>query len=135
MLKDKEDEISKSKKELRQAKKDVIKEYRDFDALLAELGSSFVDDFDDFLYQVKASFPDLDLSHITIDVEGQISARPIDFEGTDELFEDDTTSNPQGDKEAAPHDDQTKSIDKESRPLEGNQMVEEKDGETLANQT
>ena len=37
MLKDKEDEISKSKKELHQAKEDVIKEYHDSDAFLVEL--------------------------------------------------------------------------------------------------
>ena len=37
VLKDKEDEISKSKKELHQAKEDAIKEYHDSDAFLAEL--------------------------------------------------------------------------------------------------
>ena len=42
-------------------------EYRDSDALLKELGGSFVDSFDDCFHQVKASFLDLDLSHISIE--------------------------------------------------------------------
>ena len=42
-------------------------EYRDSDALLKELGGSFVDGFDDCFHQVKASFLDLDLSHISIE--------------------------------------------------------------------
>lgn len=70
VLKDKENEISKSKKQLCRAKEDTIKEYHHSYALLAELGGSFADGFDDNLHQVKASFLDLDLSHITIDVEG-----------------------------------------------------------------
>ena len=70
VLKDKEDEISQSKKLLCCAKEDAIKEFRDSDALLAKLGGSFIDGFDNYLCQVKASFPDLDLSHITIDAEG-----------------------------------------------------------------
>ena len=134
VLKDKEDEISKSKKQLRQAKEDAIKEYRDSDALLVELGSSFADGFDDCLCQVKALFPDLNLSHIIIDAKGQTPAHPADSEGTDELFVDGTTPDPQGDKEVAPHDDQTKSVKEESHPLERNQAVEEKDEETLVDQ-
>ena len=76
---------------------------------------------------------DLDLSHITIDTKGQTSTCPVDSEGTNELFADDTTLDPQGDKEAA-HNDQTKSVENDSHPLEGNQTIEEKDGETLADQ-
>ena len=70
VLEDKEDEISQSKKLPCHAKEDAIKEYHDSDALLAELGGSFTDGFDDDLRQVKASFPNPDLSHITIDAEG-----------------------------------------------------------------
>ena len=100
MLKDKEDEIFQSKKLLHRAKEDAIKEYCDFDALLAELVGSFTDGFDDCLCQVKASFPDLDLSHITIDAEGQTPACSIESEGTDDLFIDDVNLNPQVDGEA-----------------------------------
>ena len=49
ILKDKEEEVSKLKKLLRQAKKDTIKEYRNSDALLYELGGSFANGFDDCL--------------------------------------------------------------------------------------
>ena len=101
VLKDKENEISKSKKQLRQAKEDAIKEYRDSDALLAKLGNSFANDFDDCLCQVKASFPDLDLSHITINAEGQTPTHHVKSEGTDELFADDINPDPQGDEKAA----------------------------------
>ena len=47
ILKDKEGEISEAKHQLRQAKEDVVREYRDFDTLLKELGGSFTDGFDD----------------------------------------------------------------------------------------
>lgn len=67
VLKDKEDEISKLKKQLRQAKKDKIKEYRDSNALIKELGGSFADCFYKCFCQVRKFFPDLDLSHIFID--------------------------------------------------------------------
>ena len=61
VLKEKEGELSLLRKQVRHAK-DTIKEFRDFDAFLYELGSCFVDGFNDFLRQVKASFPDMDLS-------------------------------------------------------------------------
>ena len=67
ILKDKEDEISKLKKQLCRAKENAIKEYHNSDALLYELGTSFANSFDDCLRQVKASFPDLDLSQTSID--------------------------------------------------------------------
>lgn len=94
VLKDKEDEISKFKKQLCHAKEDAIKEYRDSDALLSKLGSSFADDFDDCLCQVKASFLNLDLSHITIDSEGQTLARPVASNRNDELFAINPNPNP-----------------------------------------
>ena len=70
ILKDKEGEVMEVKSQLRQAKEDAIKEYRDFDDLLRELSSSFADGFDDCFQQVKASFPNLDLSRISIDSRG-----------------------------------------------------------------
>ena len=131
VLKDKENEISKSKKQLYRVKEDAIKEYRDSDAFLAKLGDSFANGFDDCLRQVKASFLDLDLSQITIDVEGQILAHPVDSEGTDELFVDDINLDPQGDEEAA-HADQEKSIEDGTHQLERDQTVEEKNEKTPA---
>ena len=71
VLEDKEKEIKTAKDQLCQAKEDAIREYRDSDALLAKLGGSFADNFDDCFRQVKASFPDLDLSYISIDAQAQ----------------------------------------------------------------
>ena len=67
VLEDKEKEINDTKKQLRQAKEEAIREYRDSDALLSELEGSFAEGFDNTLHQVKASYPDLDISHVTID--------------------------------------------------------------------
>ena len=83
----------------------MIKEYRDSDTLIKELGGSFVDGFNDCFRQVKASFPDLDLSHISIEAQVQTPTRLADSEGTDELFTDDTTLDPQGDEDTAPYED------------------------------
>lgn len=61
------------------------------DDFLCELGSYYVDGFNECLYQVKASFPDLDLSQISIDAVDQTPARSVELEGIDELFEADPT--------------------------------------------
>ena len=76
ILKDKEAEISEAKHHLHQAKEDVVQKYRDSNALLKELGGSFADSFDDYFCKVKASFFDLDLSHVSIDAQAQTLASP-----------------------------------------------------------
>jgi len=43
---------------------------------------------------------------------------------------DDAALDLQGDEVIAPHVDQVKSVEDETRPFEGSQMVKEKDGET-----
>lgn len=68
------------------AKTDAIQEHWDSEVLLSELSTSFVDSFEDCLRQVKASFPDLNLSHINVDPEGQTTGTPVDSVWTDELF-------------------------------------------------
>ena len=67
VLEDKEKEIADTKNQLRQAKEEAVCEYRDSDAFLSELGESFAEGFDDALHQVKSSYPDLDVSHVSID--------------------------------------------------------------------
>ena len=94
ILKDKEWEIAETKNQLRQAKEVAVQGYRDSDAFLKELGGSFADGFNDCLHQVKSSFLDLDLSHVSIDTPAQTSTQPVDSEGIDELFADDTNPNP-----------------------------------------
>ena len=67
VLEDKEKEIKTVKDQLRRAKEDAIWEYHDSNALLAKLGGSFANSFNDCFRQFKASFPDLNLSHVSID--------------------------------------------------------------------
>ena len=69
VLVDKEKEISDAKDRLCQVKDEAIREYHDSNTLLAELGGSFAEGFDDCLRQVKVSYPNLDLSHVTIEVQ------------------------------------------------------------------
>ena len=71
----------------------------------------------------------MDLFHISIDAQTHTLAQLVYSKSTDKLFADDITVDPQGDREAAPHEDQAKSVGDEACPLEGNQMVEGKNGE------
>ena len=64
-------------------------EYRDFDALVSKLGVSYNDDFDDALRQVKALYPELDVSSINISVPDQTSVHPDQSGDTNELFGED----------------------------------------------
>ena len=86
------EELSKvledKEKEIRQAKVDAVREYRDSDDLLLELGSSYNDGFDDALRQVKSLHPDLDLSSVNISVPEQTSVQPARSNDTDQLFGD-----------------------------------------------
>ena len=133
ILKDKEGEITKTKNQLRQAKEVVVQEYRDFDALLKELGGSYADCFDDCLHQVKASFPNLDLSYVNIDTPAQTSVQPVDSEGTDELFANDTNPDTQGDGDVD-HFKQEKSVAVATHHHEEDQVMEERHEETLVAQ-
>ena len=95
----KEKEIQDLKKKLRQAKEVVVWEYRDSDALLGELGGSFLQGFDDELRQVKKSYPELDVSMINVNDQDQTFALPVTSENTDDLFAEEAV---QGDGESAP---------------------------------
>ena len=66
-LEGKEKEIQDLKDRLRQVKEATIREYRDSDALLSELGNSFLQGFDDALRQIKKAYPDLDISNIKVE--------------------------------------------------------------------
>ena len=70
ILEDKDKEIQDLKDQLRQAKEVAIREYYDFDALLSELGDSFLEGFDDALHQVKRVYLDLDVSNIKVEDQG-----------------------------------------------------------------
>ena len=81
VLEDKEDE-------LRLAKEKVIQEYRDSDALLTELGTSYTDGFEDALRQAKALYPKFDFSAVDINVAEGMSVQPDAFDDTADLFAD-----------------------------------------------
>ena len=84
-LEGKEKENQDLKDGFRQAK-EVVCEYRDSDALLSELGDSFLQGFDDTLHQVKKAYPDLDISNIKVEDQAQTSVMPIASDDTDDLF-------------------------------------------------
>ena len=60
-LEDKENEIC-------QVKEVAVLEYCDSDTLLSKLEVSYNDGFDDALHQVKALYPELDVSSVNINV-------------------------------------------------------------------
>ena len=97
-LEGKDKEVQDLKDRLRQAKEVVIREYRDSDALLSELGDSFLQGFDDALHQVKKAYPDLDVLNIKVEDQAQTSVMPVASKGTDDLFAEDAT---EGDEESA----------------------------------
>ena len=84
--KGKDKKIKGLKGQLRQAKEEAVRENRDFDALLSELGTSFLEGFDNALRQVREAHPDLDLSSIKIEDLAQASVVPVVSENTEELF-------------------------------------------------
>lgn len=73
---------------------------------------------------MKALFPDLDVSQISIDVVAQTPTKSIELEGTNELFKVDPIPNARGDREAALQEEQVKSIKGENRPLKEVETVD-----------
>ena len=123
------------RKQVLRAKEDTVKEFRNSDAFLYDLGGCFADSFNDCLRQVKASFPDLDLSQIFIDALAQTPTQSVNLEGTNELFANNPTPDAQGDGEAALQDDPVKSVEDETRPLEKTKTIDkEKDKEAVVDQ-
>ena len=98
VLQKKEKEIKALKEEIRLAKEVAVQEYRDSDSLLSELADSFLQGFDDSLRQVKKIYPELDVSMIKVDDQGQTSAIPVASENTEDLFGEEAA---QGDGESA----------------------------------
>ena len=79
VLEDKEDE-------LRLAKEKAVQEYRDSNAFLMELGSSYTDGFEDALRQAKALYPKFDFSAVDINVAEGMSVQPDASDDTADLF-------------------------------------------------
>ena len=95
----KEKEIKELKERVRHAKEVAVQEYRDSYSLLGELADSFLQGFDDSLHQIKKAYPDLDVSMIKVDDQGQTFALPIASENTEDLFGEEAV---QGDRESVP---------------------------------
>ena len=106
VLEDKDKEIKDAKNQLCQSKEAAIREYRNSDALLEELGTSYADGFDDAVYQAKKAYLDLDFSMLNIDAQAQETAQPVAFESMKDLFADDA----HGDGESTPTQVQDKPI-------------------------
>ena len=85
-LEGKEKEMQDLKEGLRQAKESAVREYRDSDALLSELGDLFLQGFDDTLHQVKKAYPNLDVSNIKVEDQAQISVMPVTSNDTNNLL-------------------------------------------------
>ena len=98
-LERKEKEIKNLKDGLHQAKEMAVCEYRDSNALLSELGDSFLQGFNDALRQVKKVYPDLDVSSIKMEDQAQTFILPVTSDDIDELF---TEADGQGEGESAP---------------------------------
>ena len=94
----KDKEIQDLEDRLRQAKEVVVREYHDSDALLSELGDSFLQGFNDALRQVKKAYLDLDVSNIKVEDQAQTSVMPVASEDIDDLFGEDEA---QGDGESS----------------------------------
>ena len=95
-----------------------------------------MDGFNDCLHQLKASFPGLDLAHVSMDALAQTLALLIYSESTDELFANDALVNDatvdlQGDEDSAPGDQQKTNEEGTHQPKDV-QIVEEKDDDTPA---
>ena len=78
--------LGDKEEEVHQAKEVAVLEYCDSDALIAELGVSYNDGFDDALRQAKALYPKLDFSSVNISVPEPTSIHPEQSDDTNELF-------------------------------------------------
>ena len=78
--------LEDKEKEVRQAKEAAMLEYRDSDALIAELGVPYNDSFNDALRQAKALYPKLDFSSVNISVPEPTSVHPEQSDDINELF-------------------------------------------------
>ena len=78
--------LEDKEKEVRHAKEAAVLEYRDSNALIAELGVSYNDGFDDALRQAKALYPKFDFSFVNISVLEPTSVHPEQSDDTNEFF-------------------------------------------------
>ena len=109
VLEDKEKEIKDAKDQLYQSKEAAIREYRDSNALLEELGTSYTDGFDDAIRQAKRAYPDLDFSQLSIDTQPQATVQSVASKSMVDLFADN----------AAPGDEDSVPLENQAQPVNG----------------
>lgn len=105
------------REQVRRAKEDGKTVFCNSDSFLDELSGCYDDGFQECLRQVKALYPNLDVSQVSLGNVAQTPARTVELLGTDELFKVDPTPNAHGDEEATPEDEQVKSVEDENRPV------------------
>ena len=115
--KDKNGEISMLREQVRRAKEDGKTEFRNSDGFLNELYNCYDNGFQECLHQVKALHPSLDVSQVSLDNVAGSPTRTINQEDIDEILMVDPMPNIQVDGEAAPEDEQVKSVGDENRPI------------------
>ena len=114
VLQDKKEEISTLREQVRRVKDDGKVEFRGFDGFFIELNNCYFDGFLECLRQIKALYPNLDVSLVALGLVAQTLARTVNQEDTDVLFEADSMPNVQGDGKAAPEHKQAKSVKDEN---------------------
>ena len=62
-------------------------EFHNSDGFLTQLSDCYENSFQECLRQVKALYPNLDVSQVSLDNVVQTLAGTVDHEGTDEIFE------------------------------------------------
>ena len=107
--------LEDKEKEVHQAKEVAMLEYHDSDALIAELGVSYNDGFDDTLRQAKALYLKLDFSSVNISVPKPTSVHPEQSEDINELF---------GEEVLVPNAPMVLTLEGESRNEEARQAKE-----------
>ena len=111
--------LEDKEKEICQVKEVTMLKYRDSDALSSELEVSYNDDFDDALCQVKALYPELNVSSVNINVLEQTSVQLAQSKDTNELFGDDVpvTNAPMDlTVEGESKDDETRQVEETETP-------------------
>ena len=99
VLQDKEGEISQLREQVCQAKENKTIEFRNSNDFLTKLSDCYDDKFQECLCQVKALYPNLDVSQVSLDNGAKTPARTVEHEGTNEILEADPIPNVQGDGE------------------------------------
>ena len=117
VLEGKDKKIKDLKGQLRQAKEEVIREYRNSDALLSELGSSFLEGFEDALRQVWKAHPGLNLSSVKLEELVQVSVVPVASEKSDDLFAEDANVG-DGESTHAQNVQVQSTVDEAHKPIE-----------------